>query len=396
MRLGVLRSPEEPPRQNDSGMRQVEVALFSPSFDRGGVERMLVQLARGLADLGHRVDLVVRRRKGELLAGLPEAVRVVELDTIERDTLRAAVAYLRASVPPVLVSSKPENNALAVAARLRAGVHTRVFIRAASAESARSAGQFFLTRWRLFRTMRRVFRQADGIIAVSRDLAADVASITGIPVQAIQVAHNPVVTPEMFELARAPLDHPWVVVGSPPLILGIGRLGRVKNFALLVRAFARVRREQPCRLMILGEGRERAALDRLAARLGVADDFALPGFVHNPFAYLSRARLFALTSVAEGSPNALTEALALGTPVVSTDCRTGPREILQDGRYGTLVPVADEEALADAMLATLRHPHDAEYLRRAALPYTVEGSAREYAAILGLGRSGAGRPGGQA
>jgi glycosyltransferase involved in cell wall biosynthesis len=118
----------------------------------------------------------------------------------------------------------------------------------------------------------------------------------------------------------------------------------------------------------------------------------VPGFVHNPFAYLSRARLFALTSVAEGSPNALTEALALGVPVVSTDCRTGPREILQDGRYGTLVPVGDEKAIADGMLDTLRHPHDPDYLRRAALPYTVEASAREYAAILGLGEPGASRP----
>lgn len=377
-------------------MRQVEVALFSPSFDRGGVERMLTQLSRGLADLGYRVDLVVRRRDGELLEALPAAVRVVELDAIGRDTLSAAVAYLRTAVPPVLVSSKPENNALAVAARLRAGVATRVYIRAASAESARSAGQFFLKRWRTFRTMRRVFRQADGIIAVSRDLAADVASITGIPVHTIQVAHNPVVTREMFELARAPLDHPWLEAGAPPLILGIGRLGRVKNFDLLVRAFARVRREDPCRLMILGEGRERAALDRLAGRLGVSDDFALPGYVHNPFAYLSRARLFALTSVAEGSPNALTEALALGVPVVSTDCRTGPREILQDGRYGTLVPVGDEEALAHAVRATLRHPQDPDYLRQAALPYTVEGSAREYAAILGLGEPGARPPEGQA
>jgi glycosyltransferase involved in cell wall biosynthesis len=377
-------------------MRQVEVALFSPSFDRGGVERMLAQLSRGLADLGYRVDLVVRRRNGELLEALPEAVRVVELDAIARDTLSAAVAYLRMAVPPVLVSSKPENNALAVAARLRSGVATRVYIRAASAESARSAGQFFLKRWRTFRTMRRVFRQADGIIAVSRDLAADVANITGIPVHTIRVAHNPVVTREMFELARAPLDHPWLEAGSPPLILGIGRLGRVKNFDLLVRAFARVRREDPCRLMILGEGRERAALDRLARRLGLSDDFALPGFVHNPFAYLSRARLFALTSVAEGSPNALTEALALGVPVVSTDCRTGPREILQDGRYGTLVPVGDEEALAHAVRATLLQPQDPDYLRQAALPYTVEGSAREYAAILGLGEPGARPPEGQA
>jgi glycosyltransferase involved in cell wall biosynthesis len=233
--------------------------------------------------------------------------------------------------------------------------------------------------------MRRIYRQADGVIAVSRDLAEDVASITGIPVATIHVAHNPVVTPEMFEQARAPLEHPWFREGAPPVIVGIGRLARVKNFALLIRAYARVRRELSCRLIILGEGRERRTLERLAKVLGVAGDVELAGFVENPFAYLSRARLFASASLAEGSPNALTEALALGIPVVSSDCRSGPREILQGGRYGALVPVGDEAALAVAMLGALKQSHDPEFLKQAALPYTLEGSTREYAAILGLG-----------
>ena len=344
----------------------------------------MVQLARGLAELGHAVDLVVRRRTGRFLDALPPAVRVVELDRIGSGPLDAAVTYLRTAAPPLIISSKPENNALAVAASRRAGVGSKVFVRAASAESARSAGRSLLTRWRAYRGMRQVYRQADGIIAVSRDLAADVANITGIPVETIHVAHNPVVTPEMLALSKAPLAHPWFRAGEPPVVLGIGRLARVKNFALLLRAYARVRFEERCRLMILGEGRERSRLERLAGSLGLAGDVQLPGFADNPFAYLARARLFVLASLAEGSPNALTEALALGVPVVSTDCRSGPREILQGGRYGRLVPVDDEGALAVAMLDTLRSPLPAEFLREAALPFTVEGSAREYAAILGL------------
>jgi glycosyltransferase involved in cell wall biosynthesis len=366
-------------------MPKTSVALFVPSFDKGGVERMLTQLARGLAGLGHKVDIVVRQRERRYLDALPATVRVVELELIDSDPLAAAVRYLQAARPTVLVSSKDGNNALAVAARLRAGVPTKVFLRAAIAESARVADQFLLTRWRSYRAMRRVYRQADGVIAVSRDLAEDVASITGIPAQTIHVAHNPVVTPEMFDLAKAPLRHAWFEPSAPPVILGVGRLSRVKNFALLIRAYARVRRELNCRLMILGEGRERGGLERLAKNLGVAEDVELPGFVENPFAYLGRARLFASASLAEGSPNALTEALALGIPVVSSDCRSGPREILQGGRYGTLVPVGDEVALAAAMLDALRQPHDPEFLKQAALPYTLEGSAREYAAILGLG-----------
>jgi glycosyltransferase involved in cell wall biosynthesis len=365
-------------------MPRVDVSLFAPSFDRGGVERIFTQLARGLSQRGLTVDLVVRRRAGKYLNVLPADVRLVELEPLDRDMLRAAVRYLQDSRPRVLVSSKEDNNALAVAARRRADVATRVFVRAAIAESARVAAQFFLTRWRSYRAMRQTYRQADGVIAVSRDLAEDVASITGIPVQAIHVAHNPVVTPEMLDLARAPLDHPWFREGALPVIVGIGRLARVKNFALLIRAYARVRGELRCRLMILGEGRERRELERLARALGVAEDVELAGFVDNPFAYLGRARLFASASLAEGSPNALTEALALGVPVVSSDCRSGPREILQDGRYGTLVPVGDEAALAAAMLDALRTPYDPAFLKQATLAYTLEGSASEYAAILGL------------
>jgi glycosyltransferase involved in cell wall biosynthesis len=366
-------------------MPHVDVSLFAPSFDRGGVERMFTQLARGLAQRELAVDLVVRRRAGRYLNALPENVRLVELEPLGRDILWAAIRYLQDSRPGVLVSSKEDNNALAVAAKMQAGVATRVFVRAAIAESARVAAQFFLTRWRSYRAMRRIYRQADGVIAVSRDLAEDVASITGIPVATIHVAHNPVVTPEMFEQARAPLEHPWFREGAPPVVVGIGRLARVKNFALLIRAYARVRRELRCRLMILGEGRERAALERLARELDVAEDVELAGFVDNPFAYLGRARLFASASLAEGSPNALTEALALGVPIVSSDCRSGPREILQDGRYGTLVPVGDEAALAAAMLDALRAPYDPEFLKQASLAYTLESSASEYAAILGFG-----------
>jgi glycosyltransferase involved in cell wall biosynthesis len=143
--------------------------------------------------------------------------------------------------------------------------------------------------------------------------------------------------------------------------------------------------------MILGEGRQRGRLERLAGELGVADDVALPGFVDNPYAYMRGARLFVLSSrFGEGSPNVLTEALAVGTPVVSTDCPSGPREILQDGRYGRLVSVGDAAALAEAILAALDEPVDRELLRGAAAPYAVERAAEEYLEVMGLAASGAG------
>lgn len=361
-----------------------QLALFTPAFDRGGVERMLTQLARGLDGLGVRVDLVVNRRSPHYLNTLPNSVRVVELSALAGKPLDGAVAYLRTEHPAVLLSSKDENNLLALEAKRIAGVPTQIWLRSAIAESSRVAGQFFWKRWMSYRSMRRIYPAADGVIAVSHDLARDVAEITGMPLADIRIAHNPVVTPEMLNLAAQPVSHPWLNDAGTPVIIGIGRLARVKNFALLVESFARVRKVIACRLLILGEGRERAHLEQLAAKLGVGDAVDLPGYVDNPYAYLSRARLFVSSSLSEGSPNALTEALALGVPVVATDCRSGPREVLQDGRYGPLVQVEDVDALADAMLRTLENPLPAEFLREAALPYTIEGSAREYASILGL------------
>ncbi len=368
--------------------RPPDLALFLPSYDRGGVERMMAQLARGLAGLGLSVDMVIHRRSSHYLDDLPASVRVVELAALGGGLLDAAVVYCRCARPALLLSSKDENNQLALKTREVAGTHAKVWLRAASTLSSRVAGQFFWKRWMSFRRMRRIYAKADGVIAVSHDLARDVAEITGLPLSGIRVAHNPVVTPEMIDLAARPVSHPWLNDSAIPVILGIGRLARVKNFGLLIEAFARVRRARACRLLILGEGRERPHLERLTAKLGLRAEVDLPGYIDNPYAYLARARLFVSSSLSEGSPNALTEALALGVPVVATDCLSGPREVLQGGRYGPLVPVDDADALVDAMLRALDNPPPADFLREAALPYTTDASAREYASILGLPHAG--------
>jgi glycosyltransferase involved in cell wall biosynthesis len=173
------------------------------------------------------------------------------------------------------------------------------------------------------------------------------------------VLDNPSVAPEVPALADAPLDHPWFHPGAPPVVLGVGRLSKQKDFPLLLRAFAEVRRVREARLLILGEGEERSSLATMIEALGLDADAALPGFVQNPFAYMARAAVFVLSSAWEGSPGALIQALACGAPVVATDCESGPREILQGGRFGRLVPTGDVTALAAAILATLDEPRRA-------------------------------------
>ena len=150
-----------------------------------------------------------------------------------------------------------------------------------------------------------------------------------------------------------PFDHPWFAPGAPPVILGAGRLTEQKDFPTLIRAFALVRKKHPARLMILGEGEERSKLETLVQELGLEKEVSLPGFVDNPYKYMKRAAVFVLSSRWEGFPNVLVEAMALGTPVVSTDCPNGPAEILENGKWGELVPVGETQSLASAVLRTL-------------------------------------------
>jgi len=350
---------------------------------------MMVNLARGLSSLGAEVDFIVKHTQAPYLDKLPPAVRLIEFGPGEAaDSVATLLRYLEQNRPAALISAKRKADLVAMRAKRKTTAPTRFFLRPGSSISerlrARNAGP--LKRWLTRRSMRRLFGQADGVIAVSECIAEDVLQITGIDPAGVHVVRNPNITPELYELAAAPLDHPWFAAGQPPVLLGIGGLRKAKDFPTLLRAFARVNRQRPARLMILGKGHLYQSLIDLAQELGVSDRVALPGFADNPYAYLSRANLFVLSSRWEGSPNVLTEALALGTPVVATDCRCGPREITQNGKYGALVPVGDVDALSNAILDALENPQQGEWLKTAVQDYTMRKSAAAYLEAMGLGK----------
>jgi glycosyltransferase involved in cell wall biosynthesis len=212
------------------------------------------------------------------------------------------------------------------------------------------------SRWRV-RSMpffvRHFYPWADEIVAVSKGVADDLAVRGCLPRHRIKVIYNPVLTKEFFEKAREPVEHPWLAPNQPPVVLGVGRLTIQKDFSTLVRSFAQVRQRRPAKLLILGEGDQRRHLEALSRELGVDEDVCLGGYQENPYAYMARAQVFVLSSIYEGFGLVLVEAMATGVPVVSTDCESGPREVLQDGRYGTLVPIGSVEALAEAITAQL-------------------------------------------
>jgi glycosyltransferase involved in cell wall biosynthesis len=362
------------------------VALFVPSLIGGGAERVMVNLADGFAARGLRVDLVLVKASGPYLSEVPDTVRVVELGSSRVSTsLPALVRYLRRARPAALLSTLNHANVLAVVAGFLAGVKTRIVVRQANTLSQSSGAAKKLVSRAMPLLVRRFYAWADEIIAVSDGVADDLARTASLPAERIRVIPNPVVMPSLSTLAREPVGHSWFAAGEPPIVLGVGRLTKQKDFATLCRAIAIVRRRRPVRLVILGEGEERPTLEALVTELGLGDSVALPGFAANPFAYMSKASVFVLSSAWEGLPGALIQAMACGVRVVATDCESGPREILQGGRFGRIVPVGDAQAMADAIEAVLSEARRTES-DAAWRPYTQVAAVDQYLRVLGVGQ----------
>jgi glycosyltransferase involved in cell wall biosynthesis len=371
----------------DANISPPHVCLFILRFGDGGVERMMVNIARGLSLKGVKVDFIVKNKDVPYLHLLPEKVRIITFPvTRPRDALPKLVNYLQENDPDIVLSAKILDDQIALAAKQQHTGRTRFYLRPGTALISRmeARGMGWLRRWLKSRHLTKLFRQADGIVAVSQGVADEVEQLSGVAHDKITVIKNPTITPELYEQAQAAPDDPWLKEGQSPLILGIGGLRKQKDFPTLIKAFAKVREQMACRLMILGQGNKEAMLCRLAQELNLGEDFRLAGFVTNPYLYLKRASLFVLSSLWEGSPNVLTEALALGTPSVSTNCPSGPFEITRNGKVAPLVPVGDVEALAMAMLHTLRHPPDPVPLQEAVSEYSLETSAASYLAAFEL------------
>jgi glycosyltransferase involved in cell wall biosynthesis len=329
------------------------LAIFAPSMAQGGAERGALKLAEGLTRRGFEVDLVLAAAEGPRLPEVSPDVRIVDLQARRVLTsLPGLIAYLRRERPLALISYLDHANVIALTACRLARYRGRIVVveQNTLSEAAKHGKS---RRDRLMpRMVRAFYPRADYVVGVSAGVVDDLARFTGLPAEKLKVVFNPIVTPDLTERAEAPVEHPWFTDGSK-VFVAVGRLRPQKDFRTLLQAFSRVRAKRPARLLILGEGPERPQLEDLARELGIADDVSLPGSVENPYAYLSRAVAFVLSSRWEGLPTVLIEALACGLPVIATDCPSGPREILAGGRYGRLVGVNAIDDLAAAMEAAL-------------------------------------------
>lgn len=359
------------------------VTLFIPTLAGGGAEGAMLNLAGELSNRQYDVYLVVANAKGERADEVPEAVTVTDCS---RSSLVASLPdlarHLRATAPDALISSTNAANLVAIWAVLLSNTSPTTVVRVENMTS-RQVENYEKRRYRAIPHLVKAFYdRPDTIVAVSRGVARDISRIAGLEADDISVIYNPIVTPELIRKANQPTDHPWLTDGSAPVILGVGRLTPQKDFSTLIRAFHRLLEHRDARLVIAGKGEQRSDLNELAVDLEIDDRVSLPGFVPNQYAYMSNADVFVLSSAWEGFGNVLVEAMACGTPVVSTDCESGPEEILAGGRYGPLAPVGRPEPLATEIGNVLDNSIDEEVLRERAQDFSVQSIVDEYESLL--------------
>ncbi len=364
----------------DECRKRTDLRCFFPT-SMGGAERVMVNLAIAFCERGIGVDLVLVKAAGPYLNELPPGVRVVDLKASRMLTGFAALGrYLRRERPRAMLSAIDHANVTALLAAYLSRSQVPVVV-CEQVHATADLGQNPGLKMTVLRVlMRWLYPRAENIVAVSKGVADDLEMLLNIDANRIDVIHNSIPEEELLLLSNLPVTHPWFVNKSIPVVLAVGRLSPQKDYETLLRAFSNARRKRDLRLMILGEGELRSSLEALIEQLGLGEAVALPGFTENPFAYMRRADMFVLSSRFEGLPMVLIEAMACGVPVVSTDCPSGPAEILENGKWGRLVPVGDAHALAQAMLATL---DDAGPLpTQRAMDFSVDKAADAYLSLL--------------
>lgn len=328
--------------------RADRILLVLPSLERGGGERVLLQLAGLFQAAGREVHVAALLGGGPLRSTVPDAVVLHELIVAGESPKGLALAWkalprlvslIRTLRPRAVLSTMTGTNLLVILARVRAHIRTRLVLREASSlVNTKSILKRQAMRW--------LYRRADGLVAVSVGVAQDLRGL-GLADDRIHVIHNPVDQERLRHLAC--IGPALQEIEGAPYVVALGRLTEAKDYPLLLRAYAASKLLNSHRLVLVGEGEQRNTLESLVRELGIADRVLLPGALDNPFRVLVGATLLVLSSRWEGYPNVLLEALALGVPVVATDCMHGPREILDGGRFGRLVPVGDVVALSRAM-----------------------------------------------
>lgn len=359
-----------------------DIALFIPSMSGGGAERVFSVLANAFCTQGLQVDVVLVDATGTFLSVLDERINIIDLKKSSASaSLFSLARYLKTARPVALLSALDYANVTAMVAWQLAGKPCRIYLSEHSTPSMLIRQTSLFIRVVLPSLMKHFYPLANHIVAVSDGVAADLSAFIQMPAQSIRTIYNPVDLSQIRRAAALELSDIWFEQGEVPVFLAVGRLSAEKNFSMLIKAFEHCRASNRCRLLILGEGPERFALEQQIANSRFQEDIRLAGFCSNPYAYMRSAAALVLSSNTEGLPTVLMEALACNTQIIATDCPHGPKEILQQGRWGTLVPVGDALVLAQSMSAFLQQPSHFSVAERADA-FNIENATAQYLQLI--------------
>lgn len=358
----------------------MKILVVTPRYAISGVPLAQARFAAALAEAGHEVTFMVGRCDADLTIPQAPGVRVIEPGSAQvRNMLGPLWRFLRTERPEVVFSAEDHLNCMVLAAALLAGSRARISGSSRVTPFDTYSSTPFTKRWVLKQAMRLLAPRADALTCVSQDMVAQYESL--FPSMGHQCVYNIVDQPAARARMAEPVDEAWFADGGPVPIVAAGSLAPWKGFADLIRAVALL---PDARLLILGEGPLRAELAALVAELGLTARVKLPGRVANPLKYFARARISALSSHVEGMPNVLVEAMMCGCTPVATDCPTGPRELLQGGRYGYLARVGDPASIAAALHQASERPIPPEVLAEAVTPFEQSRVIARHFELLGL------------
>ncbi len=377
-------------------MTNHKIAIFLRNVTGGGAEQVMVNLACGFAEKGIKIDFLLTKKEGQYLDHISKNIKVIDFESEKLDgnfklptgfqslrSLPKLISYLRREKPTILLSALHFANEIAILGKKLSGVSTRLIITEHTTLSIEAKQVQVISSRLAPLTSKFLYPFADGIVTVSQGSANDLSQLTGIPLNKIKVIYNPVITTDFKAKMMESVEHPWFKSGQPPVIIGVGRLVTQKDFSTLIRAFAKVREKKNVRLMMLGDGGEAEKLKNLAKELSIEEYVSWMGWVDNPLPYIKRASVCVVSSKWEGFCNVVVESMAVGTPLISTNCPSGPIETLDNGKYGELVPVGDSGAISEAILKVLSgqiKSVDSDWLKQ----FTSEVVVQKYIDFLGI------------
>jgi glycosyltransferase involved in cell wall biosynthesis len=362
----------------------MKISVITPIFAIAGVPLAQLRFARALARSGHEVDLVIGWLDPAYpLPHVPD-INVIALDKRQvRGMLQPLRRYLRTARPDVVFSAEDHLNAVVLLAAITTGSRAKISGSSRVTPYDTYSDRPFSKRWILKQLMRAVMWRADALTCVSKDMVDQYRTVfRNNPHVAV---YNIVDDKRSREMMAEPVQHAWLDDPRLEVLVAAGRLAPWKGFPDLIRAVRLlVDRGRDVRLLILGDGPMRAELEALVRELGLENNVELLGYVGNPLKYFARAKVFVLSSLVEGLPNVLVEAMMCGCTPVATDCPTGPREVLQGGKYGFLVPVHDSVAMAAAIARAFDAPMPRARLDEAVLPFEESAVIQRHFEVLGI------------